>query len=142
MKSTTNGSIDIASVRSRFRAVRDGLHVVFREREDAIECMTLAALSGSHALLVGPPGTAKSALFFGFLASFPDARKFQTLVTKFGTEDEYFGPVKLSSSSSSVVARTRALASSIRKPGCSLPRLCRTPRNPVGWRGVLKNPGT
>ena len=34
--------------------------------------------------------------FFGFLASFPDARKFQTLVTKFGTEDEYFGPVKLS----------------------------------------------
>lgn len=96
MKSTTNGSIDIASVRSRFRAVRDGLHAVFREREDALECMTLAALSGSHALLVGPPGTAKSALFFGFLASFPDARKFQTLVTKFGTEDEYFGPVKLS----------------------------------------------
>ena len=96
MKSTSNGSIEITSVRNRFRAVRDGLHAVFREREDAIECITLAALSGSHALLVGPPGTAKSALFFGFLASFPDARKFQTLVTKFGTEDEYFGPVKLS----------------------------------------------
>jgi MoxR-like ATPase len=91
-----NGSIDLGSVRSRFRIVRDDLRAVFREREDAIECMTLAALSGSHALLVGPPGTAKSALFFGFLASFPDARKFQTLVTKFGTEDEYFGPVKLS----------------------------------------------
>ncbi|NUQ72038.1 MAG: AAA family ATPase [Polyangiaceae bacterium] len=96
MKNTTNGAIDLGGVRSRFQAVRDGLRTVFREREDAIECMTLAALSGSHALLVGPPGTAKSALFFGFLASFPDARKFQTLVTKFGTEDEYFGPVKLS----------------------------------------------
>lgn len=96
MKNTTNGSIDLGGVRSRFQGVRDGLRAVFREREDAIECMTLAALSGSHALLVGPPGTAKSALFFGFLASFPDARKFQTLVTKFGTEDEYFGPVKLS----------------------------------------------
>ena len=94
--------------------------------------MTLAALSGSHALLIGQPGTAKSALFFGFLASFPDARKFQTLVTKFGTEDEYFGPVKLSSSSSSVVARTRALASSLRKPGCSLPRL-------AGRRGTLSD---
>ncbi|MDC3956902.1 AAA family ATPase [Polyangium jinanense] len=91
-----NGSIDIGSVRARFRAVRDGLNAAFREREDAIECIILAALSQSHALLVGPPGTAKSALFFGFLASFPDARKFQTLVTKFGTEDEYFGPVKLS----------------------------------------------
>ena len=96
MKNTTNGAIDLGGVRSRFQAVRDGLCTVFREREDAIECMTLAALSGNHALLVGPPGTAKSALFFGFLASFPDARKFQTLVTKFGTEDEYFGPVKLS----------------------------------------------
>jgi MoxR-like ATPase len=88
--------IDLGSVRSRFRTVREDLRLVFRERDDAIECMSLAALSDSHALLVGPPGTAKSALFFGFLASFPDARKFQTLVTKFGTEDEYFGPVKLS----------------------------------------------
>jgi MoxR-like ATPase len=83
-------------VRSKFRAVRDGLNAVYREREDAVECMVLAALSGSHALLVGPPGTAKSALFGGFLDAFPDARKFITLVTKFGTEDEMFGPVKLS----------------------------------------------
>jgi len=96
MKGSTNGSIDMGSVRRRFRTVRDGLHATFRERENAIECILLAALSGNHALLVGPPGTAKSALFFGFLASFPDARQFQTLVTKFGTEDEYFGPVKLS----------------------------------------------
>jgi len=96
MKGSTNGSVDMGSVRRRFRTVRDGLHATFRERENAIECILLAALSGNHALLVGPPGTAKSALFFGFLASFPDARKFQTLVTKFGTEDEYFGPVKLS----------------------------------------------
>lgn len=84
------------SVRARFQTIRQDLSAVFRERENAIECIVLAALSGSHTLLVGPPGTAKSALFFGFLASFPDARKFQTLVTKFGTEDEYFGPVKLS----------------------------------------------
>jgi MoxR-like ATPase len=89
-------SIDLGSVRSRFRTVREDLRLVFCERDDAIECMSLAALSDSHALLVGPPGTAKSALFFGFLASFPDARKFTTLVTKFGSEDEYFGPVKLS----------------------------------------------
>ncbi len=94
--SPKNDPIDLGSVRTRFRKVREDLRAVFREREDAIECISLAALSGCHVLLVGPPGTAKSALFFGFLASFPDARKFQTLVTKFGTEDEYFGPVKLS----------------------------------------------
>jgi MoxR-like ATPase len=94
--STTNGSVDLASIRLRFRALRDGLRAVYREREDAIECITLAALSGSHALLVGPPGTAKSALFYAFLSCLPDARKFNALVTKFGTEDEIFGPVKLS----------------------------------------------
>ena len=91
-----NGSIDLAAVRAKFCSVRARLGAVFKEREDAIECVTLAALSGSHALLVGPPGTAKSALFYSFLASFPDARKFQTLVTRFATEDEMFGPVKLS----------------------------------------------
>ncbi|XXY16761.1 AAA family ATPase [Sorangium sp. So ce216] len=96
MKSTTNNSVDMTSVRHRFRTARDSLLAAFRERENAVECILLAALSGNHALLVGPPGTAKSALFFGFLSCFPDARKFQTLVTKFGTEDEYFGPVKLS----------------------------------------------
>jgi MoxR-like ATPase len=96
MKDEAKGQMQMTTARRRFRTMRDELGAVFRERADAIECMLLAALSGSHALLVGPPGTAKSALFFGFLASFPDARKFQTLVTKFGTEDEYFGPVKLS----------------------------------------------
>ncbi|MDC0681353.1 AAA family ATPase [Sorangium atrum] len=63
----------------------------------AVQCILLAVLSGDHALLVGPPGTTKSALFFGFLSRFPEARKFQTLVSKFGSEDEYFGPVELSS---------------------------------------------
>ncbi|WP_437802538.1 hypothetical protein [Sorangium sp. So ce693] len=63
----------------------------------AVQCILLAVLSGDHALLVGPPGATKSALFFGFLSRFPEARKFQTLVSKFGSEDEYFGPVELSS---------------------------------------------
>lgn len=62
----------------------------------AVECILLAVLSADHALLVGPPGTTRSASFFGFLSRFPEARKFQTLATKLGSEDEYFGPVELS----------------------------------------------
>jgi MoxR-like ATPase len=91
-----NGAVDLERVRKSFVAIRAGLESAYRERAGAIECVILAALAGCHALMIGPPGTAKSALFFSFLASFTDARKFQTLVTKFGTEDEYFGPVKLS----------------------------------------------
>lgn len=88
--------VDLEHVRKSFVLIRSGLEAAYRERSGAIECIVLAALAGCHALLIGPPGTAKSALFFSFLSSFTDARKFQTLVTKFGTEDEYFGPVKLS----------------------------------------------
>jgi len=84
------------AARQKFLGIGAELRATYVERESAVECIQLAALSGGHALLVGPPGTGKSALFFGFLRSFTDARQFQTLVTKFGTEDEYFGPPKLS----------------------------------------------
>ena len=93
---TADGPIDLVSIRARMVQIRADLGACFRERSAAIECITLAALAGSHVLLVGPPGTAKSALFFGFLQSFPAARKFVTLITRFATEDEVFGPVRLS----------------------------------------------
>lgn len=95
-KAAETQAIDTEAVRKKIVQIRTDLAAVYRERDAAIECITLAALSNAHALLVGPPGTGKSALFYGFLASFVDARKFLTLITKFGTEDEVFGPVKLS----------------------------------------------
>ncbi|MFO0590486.1 MAG: AAA family ATPase [Polyangiaceae bacterium] len=96
MDKGTNGTVDLSDVRRRLRVLQDALTATYREREGAIECIVLAALAGHHALLVGPPGTAKSALFTSFLASFTDARMLVTLITKFTTEDELFGPVKLS----------------------------------------------
>lgn len=104
-KANTPVSIDLTSVQTRFAALRGNLAATFRERESAIECITLAALAGNHALLVGPPGTAKSALFFGFLASFTNARTFQRVLTKFGTEDDVFGPVKLSALKNDILER-------------------------------------
>jgi hypothetical protein len=92
---SSNGSVDLVSVRGRFRALRDGLRAVYREREDAIECITLAALSGSHAPRRATRHSEERPLH-AFLSCLPDARKFNALVTKFRTEDEIFGPVKLS----------------------------------------------
>lgn len=89
-------AINLKSVRARLRTIRDALLTTFRERNQAIECMLLAALSGQHALLVGPPGTAKSMLFTSFLQSFSDVRLFARVIGKTTTEDELFGPVKLS----------------------------------------------
>jgi len=98
MKVVANEKVEAESerIRQKFIAIGTALRATYVEREGAVECILLAALTGSHCLLVGPPGTGKSALFFGFLASFTDARQFQTLVTKFATEDELFGPLKIS----------------------------------------------
>lgn len=90
------GAMDMDDVRDRFAQIAADLGATFREREGAIQAMILGALAGSNVLLVGPPGTAKSALFNGFLASFTKVRSFDRLLTKFTTEDAVFGPVKLS----------------------------------------------
>lgn len=87
---------DISAIRTTFHAIQDDLSAAYVEREAAIECLILAALSGQNAFLIGRPGTGKSALFGSFLAHFQGARTFSTLVTKFTTEDALFGPVKLS----------------------------------------------
>lgn len=92
----TAPSVDLNSVRTRLVAVQQALCATFAERHGAIQCIMLGALTQSNSFLVGPPGAAKSAIFDGFLSAFSGARKFSRLVTKFGTEDEYFGPVRLS----------------------------------------------
>jgi MoxR-like ATPase len=86
----------IDTIRATFQGIQDSLAASYVEREAAVEAIVLASLSGQNALLIGPPGTGKSALFLAFLSHFSDARTFQTLVTKFSTEDSLFGPVKLS----------------------------------------------
>lgn len=88
--------VDLEAVRQKVRQIKADLGAVYREREGTIDCIVLAALTHQHALLIGPPGTGKSALFYGFLASFIDARVLEKLVTKYGTIDEFFGPVMLS----------------------------------------------
>jgi MoxR-like ATPase len=52
----------VAAAAGRFRAFFAELSQVFFEREDVIHQIALALLSRQHALVTGPPGTAKSAL--------------------------------------------------------------------------------
>jgi len=51
-------------------------------------------LAGEHMLVVGPPGTAKSALV-RHLARLVDARYFEYLLTRFSEPNELFGPVDI-----------------------------------------------
>ncbi|WP_047155217.1 AAA family ATPase [Aneurinibacillus tyrosinisolvens] len=67
----------------------------FLEREELIRLLFLGIMSNENALLIGPPGTAKSQLARSFSQLFGNEKWFDYLLTRFTTPDEIFGPVSL-----------------------------------------------
>lgn len=66
----------------------------FEGKQEVIRLMLLTALSGEHLLIIGPPGTAKSALVKA-LARQISARYFEYLLTRFSEPNELLGPIDL-----------------------------------------------
>jgi MoxR-like ATPase len=83
-------------LKPRFDAIRRELDQKFLAKEEIIRLMLVAAIAGEHMVLIGPPGTAKSALIRAF-ARLIDARYFEYLLTRFSEPNELFGPVDIQS---------------------------------------------
>jgi len=79
---------------AQLQQLRSDLTTRFPERRDAIDGALGAVLAGEHVLLLGPPGTAKSALVRAIAQAFGGAY-FERLLTKFSTPEELFGPISL-----------------------------------------------
>src|SRR3954471_7668808 len=78
----------------RLQQLRSDLAAHFPERKQVIDGALCAILAGEHVLLLGPPGTAKSALARAVAQAFSGVY-FERLLTKFSTPEELFGAVSL-----------------------------------------------
>jgi len=78
----------------RLQQVARTLEGSFLGKSEAIRLMMIASIAGEHMVLIGPPGTAKSALIRLF-AKLVDATYFEYLLTRFTEPNEIFGPIDI-----------------------------------------------
>src|SRR4029079_16717206 len=78
----------------RFQEAARILASAFLDKQEIIRLLLVSAIAGEHMIIVGPPGTAKSAIIRMF-AQLVDARYFEYLLTRFTEPNEIFGPVDI-----------------------------------------------
>ncbi len=81
-------------LQQRLQQVGNVLSGQFIGKDEVIRLMLVAVIAGEHAVLLGPPGTAKSALIRS-MAQLLQARYFEYLLTRFTEPNEIFGPVDI-----------------------------------------------
>jgi MoxR-like ATPase len=84
----------ILPLHDKFAATRRELSAALIERDEEVDLCLTAMIAREHAMLVGPPGTAKSMLADA-MVGWMRGSKFSILLTKFTTPEEVFGPVSL-----------------------------------------------
>lgn len=96
-----------APLHERLRLVAGGLGRRFLGKDEVIRLLMIAVVAGEHCVLLGPPGTAKSALIRS-LAELMQARYFEYLLTRFTEPNEIFGPVDIAAFREGVYRRNTA----------------------------------
>jgi MoxR-like ATPase len=78
----------------KLQQVAQELSQHFLDKDEIIRLLLISVLAGEHMVIIGPPGTAKSAMIRLF-SRLIDARYFEYLLTRFTEPNELFGPVDI-----------------------------------------------
>ncbi|MEM1620223.1 MAG: AAA family ATPase [Fervidicoccaceae archaeon] len=81
-----------SGIDERLFALREKMLDLFVEKDEAIDAVLAALVSGEPVILVGPPGTAKTQIV-ETLSKLIDAKYFYYLLTRFTEPDELLGPL-------------------------------------------------
>jgi len=87
----------VFDVVSKIEAIRDRAARMYVGRDEVAEAIALGIVSERNLLLIGVPGTAKTAIVKEMVSSFcpDDGDIFSVLLTKFTTPKEVFGPIDI-----------------------------------------------
>ena len=85
---------EVLRVAAKVRDVGRALDERYLDKNEVVRLLLVTLVAGEHMLIVGPPGTAKSALV-RHLARLVDARYFEYLLTRFSEPNEIFGPIDI-----------------------------------------------
>ena len=93
----------------KLEQIKQALNAKFYERENEVEGILIALLARQHMLMIGPAGTAKSALSTELSKIVQGTKYFQWLLTPFSTPEEVFGPLSLKDLEAGVYKRNTAM---------------------------------
>jgi len=85
---------EVLRIAQQIREVGRTLDERYLDKGELIRLLLVTLVAGEHMLIVGPPGTAKSALI-RHLARLVDGRYFEYLLTRFSEPNEIFGPIDI-----------------------------------------------
>lgn len=77
-----------------FKGIATTLEEYFLGKQEVVRLLIISAVAGEHMVIVGPPGTAKSAMIRMF-SQLIQASYFEYLLTRFTEPNELFGPVDI-----------------------------------------------
>lgn len=94
IQNTDNSNL-VTSAQAKLSMIKREMNEQFMERDAVIDCMMYALVSGQSMLMLGDPGTAKSAITYELCSRIENGKYFQWMLNKTSDPSEILGPYSI-----------------------------------------------